>query len=302
MNIRLSVAMAALAFSAAASEAKPFSEMFPGLKYSDQKTQQFVESLDYKVGVNALTAGGVQLNIPKGFYYLSADDARRIIVDAWGNPPAAGEHILGMILPSSKSPIEDIWGAIITFDEDGYVSDEDAAKINYSDLLKEMQTSIAQDSEERVKQGFGSIRLVGWASPPYYDPAAHKLHWAKELEFDGSPQHTLNYDVRALGRKGVLKMNFVAGMQQLPEIKAVIPAVMGMPEFIVGSRYEDYVPGTDKVAAYGLGALIAGKLASKAGLMVLALAFLKKGWILIVLALAGVWKFIARFFQGKTQS
>lgn len=294
--------MATLASSAAVSEAKPFKEMFPGLEYSDQKTQQFVEGLDYKDGVNPLTVGGVQLNIPKGFYYLSADHARRVVVDAWGNPPATGENILGMILPSSKSPIEDTWGAIITFDEDGYVSDEDAAKIDYSDLLKEMQTAIAQDSEERVKQGFGSIRLVGWASPPYYDPATHKLHWAKELEFDGSPQHTLNYDVRALGRKGVLKMNFVAGMQQLTEIKSVIPAVMGMPEFVVGSRYEDYVPGTDKVAAYGLGALIAGKLASKAGLLVLALAFLKKGWILIVLAIAGFWKLIARFFQGKTQS
>jgi len=294
--------MATLASSAAVSEAKPFKEMFPGLEYSDQKTQQFVEGLDYKDGINPLTVGGVQLNIPKGFYYLSADHARRVVVDAWGNPPATGENILGMILPSSKSPIEDTWGAIITFDEDGYVSDEDAAKINYSDLLKEMQTSIAQDSEERVKQGFGSIRLVGWASPPYYDPATHKLHWAKELEFDGSAQHTLNYDVRALGRKGVLKMNFVAGMQQLTEIKGVIPAVMGMPEFVVGSRYEDYVPGTDKVAAYGLGALIAGKLASKAGLLVLALAFLKKGWILIVLAIGGFWKFIARFFQGKPQS
>lgn len=294
--------MATLASSAAVSEAKPFKEMFPGLEYSDQKTQQFVEGLDYKDGVNPLTVGGVQLNIPKGFYYLSADHARRVVVDAWGNPPATGENILGMILPSSKSPIEDTWGAIITFDEDGYVSDEDAAKIDYSDLLKEMQTAIAQDSEERVKQGFGSIRLVGWASPPYYDPATHKLHWAKELEFDASPQHTLNYDVRALGRKGVLKMNFVAGMQQLTEIKSVIPAVMGMPEFVVGSRYEDYVPGTDKVAAYGLGALIAGKLASKAGLLVLALAFLKKGWILIVLAIAGFWKLIARFFQGKTQS
>jgi uncharacterized membrane-anchored protein len=302
MNIRIFVAMAALASSSAVGEAKPFKEMFPGLEYSDQKTQQFVEGLDYKDGVNPLTVGGVRLNIPKGFYYLSADHARRVVVDAWGNPPATGENILGMILPSSKSPIEDTWGAIITFDEDGYVSDEDAAKINYSDLLKEMQTSIAQDSEERVKQGFGSIRLVGWASPPYYDPATHKLHWAKELEFDGSPQHTLNYDVRALGRKGVLKMNFVAGMQQLTEIKSVIPAVMGMPEFVVGSRYEDYVPGTDKVAAYGLGALIAGKLASKAGLLVLALAFLKKGWILIVLAIGGFWKLIARFFKGKTQS
>jgi len=302
MSVRITAIFAVLALFAGRGEAKTFSEMFPGQRYTDQKIQSFVESLDYKEGVNQLNAGGVQLNIPKGFYYLSGNDARRVVVDAWGNPPASGDNVLGMILPSGKAPVDDAWAAIITYDEDGYVSDEDAVKINYADLLKDMQAGVASDSGERVKQGFGSIRLVGWASPPYYDGATHKLHWAKELEFDGSPQHTLNYDVRALGRKGVLKMNFVAGMPQLAEIRGVIPAVMAMPEFVVGSRYEDYVPGTDKVAAYGLGALIAGKLASKAGLMVIALAFLKKGWIVIVLVLAGLWKVIARFFQGKPQA
>jgi uncharacterized membrane-anchored protein len=127
----------------------------------------------------------------------------------------------------------------------------------------------------------------------------HKLHWAKELAFGDSPQHTLNYDVRALGRKGVLKMNFVAGMDQLAEIKNVIPAVMAMPQFEAGSRYQDYVPGADKVAAYGIGGLIAGKLLSKAGFFALALAFLKKGWILVILAVLGLWRVVGRFFRGR---
>jgi uncharacterized membrane-anchored protein len=250
----------------------------------------------------ALGASGVQLSVSRGFYFLSAEDARRVIVEAWGNPPATANTALGMILPANKTPIDDSWGAIITFDEDGYVSDEDAAKINYTDLLKEMQDSTDQASAERVKQGFQSIRLIGWASPPYYDQAAHKLHWAKELEFGGQQDHTLNYDVRALGRRGVLKMNFVAGMGQLNEIKGVIPAVMAMPEFTAGSRYQDYVPGVDKVAAYGIGGLIAGKLIAKTGFFIIALAFLKKGWILIVLALGGLWKYVKRLFGGSSQT
>lgn len=282
----------------AGAEAKPFSDMFPGRTYENPRGQQFVESLDYQDGVIALGVGGVQLRIPRGFYYLSAEHSRRVITEAWGNPPATAEKVLGMIMPSNKTPLDDSWGAVITFDEDGYVSDDDAASINYSDLLREMQESTARGSDERVKQGFGSIRLVGWASPPFYDRGTHKLHWAKELEFSGSPQRTLNYDVQALGRKGVMKMNFVAGMDQLAEIKGVIPAVMDMPEFIVGSRYQDYVPGTDKVAAYGIGGLIAGKVLSKAGLLALALVFLKKGWILVLLALGGLWKLAARLFRG----
>jgi uncharacterized membrane-anchored protein len=297
MFVKVLAVLAALALSAASVDAKPFADMFPGRKYENPQAQQFVESLDYKDGLVALGVGGVQLKVPQGFYYLSAEHSRRVLTEAWGNPPATAENVLGMIMPSNQTPLDDAWGAIITFDEDGYVSDEDAANINYADLLKEMQEATARGSEERVKQGFPAIRLVGWASPPFYDRAEHKLHWAKELEFGDSPKHTLNYDVRALGRKGVLKINFVAGMEQLAEIKGVIPAVMAMPEFVVGSRYQDYVPGADKVAAYGIGGLIAGKVLSKAGLLALALVFLKKGWILVVLALAGLWKLFARFFR-----
>lgn len=297
MGLKALAAAAALILSVACAEAKTFGEMFPGRTYEQSEAQKFVESLDYKDGTIALDTGGVQLNVPRGFYFLSTEHARRVIVDAWNNPPTVAEKVLGMIMPSDKTPLDDSWGAVITFDEDGYVSDQDAAGIDYSALLKEMQEGTAQASEERVKLGFASIRLVGWASPPFYDRAAHKLHWAKELAFGDSPKHTVNYDVRALGRRGVLKINFVAGMDQLAEIKSVIPAVMAMPQYEEGSRYQDYVPGADKVAAYGIGGLIAGKLLAKAGLFAIALAFLKKGWILVVLALAGLWRVAARFFR-----
>ncbi len=302
MFTRAFLLLIALSLQVTGTQGKSFNETFPGLSYENTEAQKFAESLNYLDGVIALGTSGVQLRVPQNFYFLAADHARRVITEAWGNPPAAAESVLGMIMPAGKTPLDDTWGAIVTFDEDGYVSDEDAANINYSDLLKGMQEATQLGSEERVKQGFSSIRLVGWASPPFYDKAAHKLHWAKELEFGGQAQHTLNYDVRALGRKGVLKMNFVAGMDQLDEIRAAIPAVMSMPEFLQGSRYEDYIPGTDKVAAYGIGELIAGKVLSKAGFFVLALAFLKKGWIVVVLALAGLWKVFARLFKGSPQA
>ena len=45
-----------------------------------------------------------------------------------------------MLLPANIGPHEpECWGVIITYDEDGYVKDDDAAKINYDDLLKEMK-------------------------------------------------------------------------------------------------------------------------------------------------------------------
>jgi uncharacterized membrane-anchored protein len=301
MHLKALAAAAALVlsvtFANAAAGAKTFGEAFPGRSFEHPEAQKFVESLDYRDGTIALGTGGVQLNVPGGFYFLSAEHARRVIVDAWNNPPTSAEKVLGMIMPSDKTPLDDSWGAVITYDEDGYVSDEDAAKIDYGSLLKDMQEGTAQASEGRVKAGFPAIRLVGWASPPYYDRHTHKLHWAKELAFGDQEKHTLNYDVRALGRRGVLKINFVAGIDQLAEIKSVIPAVMDMPQFEEGSRYADYVPGVDKVAAYGIGGLIAGKILSKAGILAIALVFLKKGWILVLLALGGLWRVVAGFFR-----
>jgi uncharacterized membrane-anchored protein len=35
------------------------------------------------------------------------------------------------------------------------------------------------------------VTLGGWAEPPSYDKATHKMYWAKELAF-GTGEHTLN--------------------------------------------------------------------------------------------------------------
>jgi uncharacterized membrane-anchored protein len=289
------VVLAALMATAAA---KPYKELFPTKTYQAPDVQQFVESLDYKQGTIALTQAGVELRVPPDFYFLPAADARRVIVESWRNPPSLGDRVLGMIFSLPNTPADNTWGAIITYDADGYISDEDAEKIDYGDLLKSMQEATQRGNEERAKEGYPKLTLVGWASPPFYDKASNKLHWAKELEVNDRPKHTLNYFVRALGRHGVLNINFVSGMDELPKIREVIPAVLGMPEFTSGSRYSDFVPSTDKVAAYGIGGLIAGGLAQKLGLFAVALAFLKKGWILVLLALGGAWKFVVRWVRG----
>lgn len=80
------------------------------------------------------------------------------------------------------------------------------------------------------------------------------LYWAKDLKFGDHPDHTLNYDLRALDRHGVLSLNAVAGMGQLGAVEKDIQQVLGFVEFNQGHRYEDFKPGVDKVAAYGIGA------------------------------------------------
>jgi len=132
------------------------------------------------------------------------------------------------------------------------VNDDDAGKIDYTWLLKEMKESAQSTNEERKQQGFDPVTLIGWAEPPSYDKAAHKLYWAKELQFGTEPEHTLNYSIRVLGRRGFLILNAVASMKQLPVIHQQTPQILAALNFNEGYRYTDYLPGTDKAAAYGL--------------------------------------------------
>jgi len=211
-----------------------------------------------------------------------------------------------MILPSTDAHavLEDkTWAVVVTFVDEGYVTDEDAAKIDYNDMLKDMQKATRDENEDRIKEGYPAIELMGWAEPPHYDASSHKLYWAQDLQFkksNGSDDNrTLNYAIRVLGRKGYLSLNAVAPIEELAQVRADMPQVVEMAEFDAGQRYTDYNPGTDKAAAYGIAALVAGGIAAKAGLFaklgVLLLAF-KKFIVLGVAAIGGVF---AKLFKRK---
>lgn len=256
---------------------------------------QFVASLKFQSGKIDLPNGIATLDLPPSFRYLNPEDSGRVLVDAWGNPP--GGATLGMIFPADVSPLsQGGWGIVITYDEDGHVSDEEADTINYDEMLKDMQSSMEEANVERKKEGYEPVSLVGWAEAPSYDKANHKLYWAKELAFGDAQQHTLNYNIRVLGRQGVLVLNAVAGMDQISTIKAEMPNVLSATNFKAGNNYADFNSSTDKVAAYGIAALVAGGVAAKMGffakLFALLIAF-KKVILFGLIALGvGIKKFL----------
>lgn len=260
------------------------------LEYLEQ-AKSLWNSLDRRNGEIKLPNGVATLNVPESFYYLSPEDAEKVLVQVWGNPPGAGSDTLGMLFPSESTPFDSgSWGVTIEYEEDGHVSDEEADEINYDELLSQMKEETRQASDQRLKNGYESIELMGWAATPYYDKESHKLHWAKELKFGDDADHTLNYNIRVLGRKGVLQLNFIAGMDQKALIDSKVDSVLAMADFDEGSKYGDFNPDIDKVAAYGIGALVAGTVLAKPGLLVAGLLFLKKFGIFILVGLGALVK------------
>ncbi|CAK13780.1 MULTISPECIES: DUF2167 domain-containing protein [Pseudomonas] len=263
-----------------------------------QTAEQWLATLKQQHGNITLPGGIASLQLNNEFYYLSPGDTERLLTEGWGNPP--GFKTLGMIIPTAVNPLADNgWGVIISYKNDGHISDDDAAKIDYADLLEQMKADDEEDNKERRKQGYAGLTLLGWAEPPSYDQATHKMYWARELKAEDADQTTLNYSIRVLGREGVLELNAVAAMADLQTIKQETPKILAFTNFTDGNRYADYDAKTDKLAPYGLAALVAGGIAAKAGLFAkigVALLAFKKFIILGLVAIAG---FFGKLFKRK---
>lgn len=287
------LALYAAPFSAIAATAPATSQD------SDEQTpEQFLASLSKQHGTIKLPGGIASLDLSKEFYYLSPKDTEKLLTEGWGNPP--GFSNLGMILPSNVSPLAaEGWGVIISYNNDGHISDEDAAKIDYNDLLKQMQAEDEEDNKQRKEQGYGALYLLGWAEQPRYDAQSHKMYWARELKAEGAEESTLNYSIRVLGREGVLELNAVASMADLQTIKREVPKVLAFTNFTEGNRYADYNPSTDKLASYGLAALVAGGIASKAGLFAKLGILLLAGKKFVIIGVLAIAAFVGRPFKKK---
>jgi uncharacterized membrane-anchored protein len=257
----------------------------------------FIDSLKFRSGDIAVPEAEAKFHLGTQFRYLDKADARRVLEELWGNPP--DESILGMVVPTA-TPLdsEKSWAVVVTYSDEGYVSDEDAAKTDYSALLTELKEATREENAARKEAGYEPVELVGWAVPPRYDAASKKLYWAKEIAFQGGEQHTLNYDVRVLGRRGFLSLNAVAGMSELGAVQSGMQQLLPSAEFDAGARYADYDSSSDKAAGYGIAALIGGGIAAKTGLLAKLGALLIAGKKLIIFLFIGLAAFVRKLFGG----
>jgi uncharacterized membrane-anchored protein len=247
------------------------------------KIDSIENSFHYEYGTIYLDNGAGKLIIPKGFKYLNPEQAEKVLVDIWGNPKN-DNLTLGLILPEKTGVLSDnSYVFNIQYDEIGYVKDDDADDINYDDLLTQMKEESVEENKLRIKEGYESISVIGWAAKPYYDKDRKILYWAKEFKFGKSEVNTLNYNIRILGRKGVLVLNAIATTKELPLVQSEISKVLNIFQFNDGYKYEEFDSSIDEVAAWTIGGLVAGKVLAKVGLF----AVLAKFGKLIFFAILG---------------
>ena len=126
-------------------------------QFADEEAQylaavdQFMDSLDQRSGRIGIGNDLATLDLSDEFYFLGPDDAARVLVDVWGNPPENAEGLLGMLFPSRYTPFDDAsWAVTIEYMDDGHVHDSDAAEIDYDDLLAQMKRDTRAANDEPV--------------------------------------------------------------------------------------------------------------------------------------------------------
>lgn len=262
-----------------------------------EKFKDSVENaLHYEYGIVNLENDLATITVPEGFKFLNSEQSNYVLTDLWENPPS---EVLGLLFPEDTTPLSDnfSYAVEVTYSDEGYIADEDAEDIDYEELLDEMKADTDSENEFREENGYEPIELIGWASSPYYDAASKKLHWAKEIKFGESDIHTLNYNIRVLGRQGYLNLNAIGDMDALSQINYDLDAILTSVEFTEGNRYADFDASIDNVAAYGIGGLVAGKLLAKAGLF----AGLLKFWKVIALGAIGAFGIFRKKFFNKEE-
>lgn len=264
----------------------------------DPKLQAVLDratKMELRQGDIQLEGANAKLKLTDDYRFLGPEDAGFVLCDAWGNPPEIKQGVKGMLVPKGFHPLrEGAWAVVIRYEACGYVKDDDAGEIDAAELKKGFLEAEESYNPERVKAGYGELWMVDWADAPRYDKERHIIFWAKRMSAkrEGTPNDSLNYEARCLGRRGLLSLNAIGDMSNFSQIKGAMDGVISQAQFTEGERYADFNEDTDHVAEYTvLGLVAAGtfaKLAAKGGLLLL---FAKFGKVLII-PFIFLWKYI----------
>lgn len=238
-----------------------------------------------------------KLSLPEGFAFVPKKEGAEVM-KLMGN--TTDQTFLGLIFPDTNAE----WFATVEYEPSGYIEDGDAKDWDADELLDSLKEGTKQANDERRKMGITPIEVTKWVEVPSYDSPQHRLVWSAEAREIGGkdPDPTINYNTYVLGREGYVSLNLITSSSQIAKDKLAVRQLLAGIQFNDGKRYADFNKSTDKVAGYGLAALVGGLALKKVGLLGgLALLF-AKFFKLILIGLAAFGGIIVKFFRRGDQN
>jgi uncharacterized membrane-anchored protein len=254
-----------------------------------KKLIEGMRALDWVKGPSTVTAqGNAKLTIPDQYVYLDARNTSKFL---------ELQHNLGNGREVMVAPRDLHWQAYLEFADEGYVKDDE--KIDAAALLKTLKENTERANAERQRRGWGALHLVDWATPPVYNTTTKRLEWATILESQDG--RAVNFSTKILGRRGYTSVIMVTDPANLIAAEGSLDNVLTGYAFNPGETYADWRSG-DKVAEYGLAALIVGgvaAVAAKKGLFSVLAGFLAVAWKFIAAAAVAAVAWLRRLFTKK---
>lgn len=211
------------------------------------------------------------IEIPENYYYLDEVETKKY--SDLNHNPSSGQD--SMITNGST------WEAYFNFDPIGYVQDNE--KIEPDELLEQYKEGVKIGNEQRREKGWETLEVDGWFFKPQYDKQKKLLEWAFLLRNTSNNKPVVNYYTKVLGRTGATSVLLVSAPENMNASISDLKEKLAGFEYNSGEKYAEFKEG-DKIAEYGLSALILGGAAAVAA---------KKGFFPIILAfLASAWKFL----------
>ena len=248
----------------------------------------------------------ITINLPAGYIFFDAPQARKLW-DRLGN--IADDSLLGLVVPASTGEGDEEggkWLVAISYFEEGYVKDDE--KLDANAILESLREGTEEANKLRTERGFKAVHVDGWAEVPRYERQNHRLVWG--VKGSGEDGQVVNFNTRILGRRGVTSLNLIAAPEEIAPAKPHVVTLLAATQFDPGARYEDFQPKTDKVAEFGLAALVAGGAGAaavklvKVGLLAkfgaVILKFLAVGWKFILLALVAMGGLFRKLLGGRS--
>ena len=262
--------------------------LFANNEQNETNEQSVLQTLNWIEGPQVVQVGEkASFKIPDGYVFLYPKDTAKIM-EFFHNPPSyRDEYYFG--------PKNLTWFGIFSYEDTGHISDDES--IDADELIQAIKQGTEQSNEFRTEKGWEPMYIIGWRYKPFYDNETKRLSWA--IEAQSGTEQIINYNTRILGRTGVTSAILVSGINELDQTVDMFNQVVNGYTFNDDQKYSSFVEG-DKVAQYGLAALIAGGAAAvttKKGFWATLIIAIKVFWKFILAGIVAVFAFFRKFFK-----
>ena len=226
------------------------------------------------------------IKIDKEEIFLVGNDVNQYAWWTWGY----GDSTPMFIKHTNRDQI------FIQYIDDGFIKIDDWKDVDTNTMIKEMNDEAKTWVEDSKAKNIDYVTNLSWVMKPELDKQKNMVYYAYKVEWSNDTV-TLESKSLVLGRSGHAEITFVTSYKENASLKVISKSNKDKAstfKFESEKTYSEYKTG-DKVAAVGIGALLAATLGVKAlkpGLLITLGILLKKFWFIILLPFIFIGKLI----------